>query len=63
MKLTIYIEDVYFEHETITDPKEIARVVKSHITHLGKVSVYYQKPIKNMIWWRRLILYSIGRTK
>lgn len=39
MKLTIYIEDVSFEHKTITDPKEIARVVKSHIAHLGKVKV------------------------
>jgi hypothetical protein len=56
MKLTVYIDT------DLTDPKEIAKLVKDHISHLGKVKVYYQKPIRDHVWWKRLLLYSIGKT-
>jgi hypothetical protein len=41
-KITIYIEKVFYDHKEIKDPKEVARLVKRHISHLGNVRVGYE---------------------
>lgn len=60
MKLTVYIDNVFHEEEEVTDPKEIAKVVRNHITHLGKVKVYYRTPLDDMTWWEKLLFYMSG---
>lgn len=45
MKLTVYIDNV----KGIIDPKEIARLVKDHISHLGNVEIYYEIPDHIMV--------------
>ena len=53
MKLTIYIDTVFSGHKEVTDPKKIARLVKDHIAHLGKVSIYYDVPYDQLKWWQK----------
>ena len=55
MKLTIYIDNVFFNEEEVTDPKEIARLVKNHIAHLGKVDLYYEIPYDQLKWWQKIL--------
>jgi len=55
MKITVYIDNVNHEHKEITDSKEIAQLVKDHISHLGKVSVYYEKPFNELSWWYKFL--------
>jgi len=55
MKITIYINNVNHEHKEITDSKEIAQLVKDHISHLGKVSVYYEKTFNELSWWQKFL--------
>jgi len=57
MKLTVYIENVNYDHKEVNDPKEIALLVKNHISHLGKVSIYYKVPTHMLTWWQRLLRY------
>ena len=45
MKITIHMEDVVDDdHNEITDPKEVAKLVRKHIAHLGEVSISYSLP-------------------
>lgn len=45
MKITIHIENAVDEdHNEITDPKKVAKLIRNHISHLGKVSIYYSLP-------------------
>lgn len=44
-KLTVTLEKVSYDHKKVEDPKEIARLVKNHIAHLGKVEVTYETPL------------------
>jgi hypothetical protein len=53
MKLTVYIDKVFYNDRDVTDDHEIARLVKSHISHLGKVTLYYDKPYDELKWWEK----------
>jgi hypothetical protein len=55
MKLTVYIDSVNSNHEVITDPKEIAQLVKDHISHLGNVKIYYDIPYDQLSWWQKTL--------
>lgn len=64
MKLTVYIDNVnlrngFYSKQEITDPKEIAQIVKDHISHLGNVKIYYDIPYDQLSWWQK-ILHVMG---
>ena len=61
MKVTVYIDNVNFDHKEVTDPKEIAKLVKNHIAHLGKVEVYYEIPYDQVSWFQKLVRSIAGR--
>ena len=63
MKITVEIDNMFFDEEKIDDIAEIARIIKNHLSHLGHVRVFYEKPFKELSWWRKALLYSIGRTE
>lgn len=44
-KLTVTLEKVFHDDKKIEEPEEIARLVKNHIAHLGKVEVTYETPL------------------
>jgi hypothetical protein len=56
----VYIDNVNFDHKEVTDPKEIARLVKSHVAHLGKVEVYYETPYNMLSPWQKLLRALAG---
>lgn len=46
-KITVLLEKVFHNHKEVLDPKAIARLVKDHIAHLGKVEeVTYETPLE-----------------
>jgi len=49
MKIEVHIDNVFYDHEEIKDPKKIAELVRRHIAHLGNVEVSYFK------WWQKLL--------
>lgn len=55
MKITVYIDNVNHEHKEITDSKEIAQLVKDHISHLGHVEIYYDIPYDDLSWWQKTL--------
>ena len=60
MKVTVYIENVFHDEKEVTDPKEIARLVKDHISHLGKIEVYYEIPFNMLPWWKQILRSMAG---
>jgi len=44
VKITLYTEKLYDNHSEITDPKQLAKLIKETISHLGKFIIYYDQP-------------------
>lgn len=45
-KIIVFLENVHHAHKDFVDPQAIARLVKDHVAHLGKVSVIYETPLE-----------------
>jgi len=52
MEITIYLDKIWEDHETITDPKEVAKRIRSNLSHLGAMTIYYE-PKKT--WFRKIL--------
>lgn len=56
MKITIYIDNVNYDHEDITDAERVTELIRNHISHLGKITdVYYEESPENKKWWQKLL--------
>lgn len=38
-KLIVFLDNVFFDEKKITNSDEVAKLVKNHLSHLGKVNV------------------------
>jgi len=58
MKITIEVEKFVDEdHNEVTDGKEIAKLIRKHISHLGKFTIYYSLPRTK---WQMFCNYLLG---
>ena len=56
MKITIYIDNVSYDHEDVKDPERVAELIRNHISHLGKIhGIYYEDSPANKKWWQKLL--------
>ena len=37
--ITIHVDKIYFEHNEITDQKQITKIIMSHLSHLGDIKI------------------------
>ena len=51
-EISIYTDRIYYEDETIEDAREIANIIRKHISHLGKFNIYYRPKPKT--FWQKL---------
>lgn len=55
-EISIYCDEIYHDEETITDARQIADIIRKHISHLGKFNIYYKPKPKTILQkWIRAI--------
>lgn len=52
-KITIYLNEIYFNGQTVNDPMKMAKIIHSHIKHLGEMTTYVTPKPKT--FWQKLL--------